>query len=226
LRRNSVESPARVLIADHSLTRLTVRMALEQDHALAIETEAGHAEQAIVEAERTQPDVCLVGWDIPGGGLATVRGISLVAPHCAVVALASTRNADDLLAAVRSGAIGYVDGGTTSEGLRKTVHAVLLGEAAVPRSMVRDIVLELRTSSLVTTNVSEREGQVLTMLRGGHSTADIARRLQISPITVRRHISELVQKFGVSDREGLLRGDQVDRPSPDSGPQPSNPAAP
>jgi DNA-binding NarL/FixJ family response regulator len=225
LTRNSVD-PARVLIADHSLTRLTVRMALEQDDALEIETEAGHAEEAIVEAERTQPDVCLVGWDIPGGGLATVQGIFRVAPNCAVVALASTSNTDDLLAAVRSGAIGYVHGGTTSEGLRKTVQAVLSGEAAVPRSMVRDIVLELRASALVPTNVSEREGQVLTMLRGGHSTTEIARRLQISPVTVRRHISELVQKFGVSDREGLLRAEQVDRMSTESGPQPSNTAAP
>ncbi len=52
-------------------------------------------------------------------------------------------------------------------------------------------------------SLTPRESQVLGMLRRGHGTASIAERLSIAPVTVRRHISELVQKLGVTDRAAL-----------------------
>jgi DNA-binding NarL/FixJ family response regulator len=54
-------------------------------------------------------------------------------------------------------------------------------------------------------NVTPREGEVLEMLGRGFSTSEIARRLAISPITVRRHTSDLVRKIGVEDRAALVR---------------------
>ena len=75
--------------------------------------------------------------------------------------------------------------------------------------MVRELIRELRTATALG-GVTEREAQVLGMLRRGHSTAEIASRLQISPVTVRRYISELVRKLGVDNRAALVGFDDND----------------
>jgi DNA-binding CsgD family transcriptional regulator len=69
--------------------------------------------------------------------------------------------------------------------------------------MVRDLLLELRGIGYGE-GLTQREAQVLGMLRRGHPTAAIAARLGITPVTVRRHISRLVHKLGVETRAGLL----------------------
>jgi DNA-binding NarL/FixJ family response regulator len=177
--------------------------------------ETGDAEHAILEAQRLQPDVCIVGWDLPGGGLAAIHGIVSVAPGSSIVVLSEQRDVEDLLAAVRAGAVGYLPGSFDKDQLRRVVRGVAAQEAAVPRAMVRELILELRSATAMG-GVTEREAQVLGMLRRRYTTAQIAQRLEISPITVRRYISDLMRKLGVDSREDLLRLDRGgDRSSAD-----------
>jgi DNA-binding NarL/FixJ family response regulator len=190
----------RLLIADCAPTRAGIRLALEDEADVC--AEAADAEQAIRAAKHQQPDVCLVGRDISGDGLAAVRGICRAAPNAAVVVLAQLSDADEMLEAVRAGAIGYVPGPLDAEALRRIVRSVVANEAVIPRSMVLELMLELRgghTDGLLT----GREAQVLGMLRRGHTTASIAERLEVAPVTVRRHISEVVHKLGVENRAAL-----------------------
>lgn len=178
-------------------------MALANDVEVCAEVADSH--EAIRAAKREEPDVCLVGRNVRGDWLAAVGGISRAAPGAAVVVLGRPDHADDLLASVRAGAIGYVPEGVSADQLRKVIGAIAANEAVVPRSMVLDLLLELRGGSELLTR---REAQVLGMLRRGHSTASIADRLKIAPVTVRRHISELVHKLGVADRAALVaKGD-------------------
>lgn len=171
--------------------------------AVEVCAEAGDAEQAIRAAMREQPDLCLVGREIAGDGLAAVRGICRAAPNAAVVVLARVRDADDLIESVRAGAIGYVPDPLDGDGLRTVVRAIVSNEAVVPRSMVLELLLELRGRGNGAGTLTNRESQVLGMLRRGHSTAAIAERLSIAPVTVRRHISDLVRKLGVENRAAL-----------------------
>lgn len=194
-------SDIRLLIAERDATRLGIKMALGPK--IAVCAEVGGAEQAIRAAMREQPDVCLVGRDIPGGGLKAVRGICRAAPNSAVVVLAEASEADDLLECIRAGVIGYVPGALDGERLRRVIDAVAVNEAVIPRSMVLELVLELRGSGANGGLLTGRETQVLRLLRRGLSTAAIAERLEIAPVTVRRHISELVHKLGVEDRSEL-----------------------
>jgi two-component system nitrate/nitrite response regulator NarL len=187
----SIERPARVLIADMALQRAGLAAALAEDAALEVCAEADDAEGAIIEAGRTRPHVCLVGWDIPGGGLTAVEGIYFAAPGSAVVVLGGSSDIDDLLSALRAGAVGYVPAGVSSAGLRR---------------VVRNLILELRSQAPAHSGVTRRESQVLDMLRQGQATEQIARRLRISPVTVRRHISELMHKLGVENRAALIGG--------------------
>lgn len=191
----------RLLIVDRAPTRAGIRLAL--NGGVEVCAEADDAEQAIRAAMREQPDLCLVGDHIAGDGLAAIRGVCRAAPGCAVVVLAQAHDADYLLECVRAGAVGYVPGALDAERLNRVVRAAANNEAVVPRSMVLELVLELRGGGSGADALTARESQVLGMLRRGHRTADIAERLSIAPVTVRRHISELVRKLGVENRAAL-----------------------
>ena len=177
-------------------------MALDGDAEVCAEVD--DVAQAIRAAKREQPDVCLISRALCGDGMATVRGICRAAPNVALVVLAANSDDEDLLDAIRAGAIGYVPGGLDAARLRRIVQAVASNEAVVPRAMVLDLVMELRGGGAGADALTSREAQVLGMLRRGHTTSAIAERLGIAPVTVRRHISELVHKFGVEDRTQLL----------------------
>jgi DNA-binding NarL/FixJ family response regulator len=190
-----------LMIVDNEATRAGIRMALVEQASVC--AEAWDAKTAIRAAMRTQPDVCLIGSQIPGGGVAAVRGICRAAPRCAVVVLAPHHDVDELIDSVRAGAVGYVPGTRVADCLARIIRAVAANEAVVPRSMVLELLLEMRNVGS-RGGVSRRESQVLGMLRRGHSTAEIAKRIEIAPVTVRRHISELVRKLGVADRSELV----------------------
>lgn len=191
----------RLLIVDRAATRVGIRMAL--GGTVAVCGEADDTEHAIRAAMQQQPDLALVGDHIPGDGLAAIRGICRAAPGCAVVVLAGGDDADYLLECVRAGAVGFVPGALDAERLRRVVAAAAANEAVVPRSMVLELVLELQGGGTGSDGLTSRESQVLGMLRRGHKTSEIADRLAIAPVTVRRHISELVRKMGVENRAAL-----------------------
>lgn len=197
----AVTPSVRLLIADRPAMRLGVRNAVEGE--VEVCAEADNAEQAIRAAKREQPDVCLIAWELAGGGPAAVRGVSRAAPGAAVIVLADECDVDAMLEAVRAGAVGYAPGGLSVDRLHKLINAVSAGEAVLPRSLVRDLLLEIRSSGRASDGLTGREAQVLGMVRRGHSTASIASRLDIAPVTVRRHISELVRKLGVDGRSAL-----------------------
>jgi DNA-binding NarL/FixJ family response regulator len=196
-----VTDQLRLLIADRAATRVGIRMAL--DGAVMVCGEADDAEQAIRAAKREQPALCLIADHIAGDSLAAIRGICRAAPGCGVVVLAQDHDPDYLLECVRAGAVGYVPGALDAERLNRVVKAAANNEAVVPRSMVLELVLELRGGGSGADELTARESQVLGMLRRGHRTAEIAERLAIAPVTVRRHISELVRKLGVENRAAL-----------------------
>ena len=195
----ALTSRLRVLIADQAPMRLGIRLALEGDVDVCAEVADSH--EAVGAAKREQPDVCLVGGNFTADWLGAVRGICRAAPNAAVVVLGQRQEADDLLAAVRAGAIGYIPNELSADQLRRVMRAVAAHEAVVPRAMVLDLLLELRTGE--DDLLTRREAEVLGMLRRGRSTAAIAERLAVAPVTVRRHISELVRKLGVENRAAL-----------------------
>jgi DNA-binding NarL/FixJ family response regulator len=192
----------RLLIVDNAPTRAGIRMALGDDVLVCAE-ETG-LDHAIRAAKREQPDIAFIGREVAGDWRALVRGVCRAAPLCAVVVLAESSDADDMLESVRAGAVGYVPGALDAERIRRVFRALQGSEAVVPRAMVNELLSELRGTHNAENGLTGREAQVLGMLRRGHSTAWIAERLQIAPVTVRRHISELVHKLGVESRSDLV----------------------
>lgn len=216
--------PATVLIADHPLTRLGIRVLLDPEPYLQTCAEATDAAEAIRVAGRMRPDVCLIGWQLPGSGLAAVAGIARVSPGSAVVIVGGLESEDDLIAALRSGAMGYLPTRSASRSLVRVIRRVLAGEMVVPRAMVGALVSELRGGGARGGKLTARESQVLRLLERGRSTGEMAQQLGISPVTIRRHVSDLVRKLGVESRASLInrRGRLPGRPrsGPDLRPGP------
>ena len=195
----------RLMVGDNGATRLGVRIALRG--MVEICAEADNATQAIRAAKVYQPEICIIGDGLGGDTLAAVRGVCRVAPDAKVIVMAKVCNPEDMLDVVRSGAVGYVPSDVNVQHLRRIVGAVAADEAAVPRTMVLDLLREVRAAGEEAAVLTRRETQVLGMLRRGQSTATIAERLEVAPVTVRRHISALVHKLGVEDRS-MLVGEQ------------------
>lgn len=202
----------RVLIAsDQRPTRAGVRLALE---SLATCSEASDAASAIDAAVREQPNVCLLDVDMPGDGLNAAAEISARVPQSAIVMLTHEVSEHEFFESIRAGASGYLPDEIAAERLPYVVTGVLRGEAAIPRHLVSTLIDELRgrerRRQLLlhhrrSVHLSRREWEVLELLRDRRSTQEIARILGISDVTVRRHISMLMKKLGVDDREEALR---------------------
>jgi len=173
--------------------------------------EAASVPDAVERAIAQQPDLCLVDLALPGGGLAVVAKIAKAVPQTAVVVLAETEDKSDVLAVFERGASGYLLKGIGANELAASLRAAANGEPALSRALVPLLVSQVRRghrrqlalpSGVVV--LTAREWDVGELLRDGHPTREIASRLGLSPVTVRRHVGLLMKKFGAADREAVV----------------------
>lgn len=208
----SAPVPTVVIADDHQITRLGVRMALLGDR-FDVVGEAEDCDGAVRAVLAKEPDVCLLDIYMPGGGLEAAQAITERAPSTAVVMLTVSDSTEDVLAALRAGAVGYLPKDTRPDRLAAALCGVLKGEAALPRALVGRVLSEFRGLSSPTADplriggieLTPRESEILRLLRAGKTTLEIGELLSLSPITVRRHISTGVSKLGVADRDAALR---------------------
>lgn len=202
-----------VLVADdHAPTRAGVRASLDVE-GFDVVGEASNARTAVDLATELKPDVCLLDIHMPGGGIAAADEISRSLPNCAVVMLTYSRDDDDLFDSLRAGARGYLLKDMDPDRLGPALHGVLAGEAALPRSLVSRVLDEFQGRSRRKlfvktqrpTQLTSREWEVMELLREGLSTEEVARRLFVSPGTVRVHISSVLKKLRVPDRASAIR---------------------
>lgn len=136
-------TPTRVLIADdHPLIRLGIRCELE-DAGFEVCAEAPDGAGALADAIRTEPDLCLLDLNMPGGGLETARAIKESVPETKVVMLTSSEEQNDILGAILAGASGYLGKDTEPDRLPHVIRAVVRGEIVVPRAFVSTLVARL-----------------------------------------------------------------------------------
>jgi DNA-binding NarL/FixJ family response regulator len=184
-------------------------MALGADH-FAVVGEAADAQAAISTALSEQPDICVLDAELPGGAVKATAAIVGNLPRTAVVLLADRRTDGPMLDAVRAGAVGYLYKDMDPERLRFALRGVTQGEAALPRTLVKRLMVEFRarakgrTALGLDVDLTPREWDVLDLISQGSSTADAAASLAISEVTVRRHLSSAVAKLGVPSREAAV----------------------
>ncbi|MBA2262683.1 MAG: response regulator transcription factor [Solirubrobacterales bacterium] len=201
-----------VLADDHVPTRAGIRAALEE-HGFTVCAEVGSGPAAVEAAREHAPDICLLDIQMPGGGIAAAAEITAALSQTQVIMLTASERDEDLFAALQAGAAGYLTKHTDPARLPLAIQGVLDGEAAIPRHLVTRVLDEFRERPQRrrprllggrAADLSEREWQVLELLREGLTTKAIAVRLGVSDVTVRRHISAAVGKLGVEDRGAAI----------------------
>lgn len=203
----------RIVVADaYAPFRLGLRIALEQG-GFVIAGEATTGPDAVDLALTEAPDLCLIDLSLPRGGLATARAISTALPETAVVMLATPGGSDDVLRAIRAGASGCLLKTMDVERLPVALRAVLDGEPAIPRALVRRLVEDIQERERPRVlpfirgqrvSLTPRQGQVLDLMRQQLPTREIAHRLGISEVTVRRHASAVMHKLDAPDRSAAV----------------------
>jgi DNA-binding NarL/FixJ family response regulator len=202
-----------VIADDHAPTRAGVRASLDGGDFVVV-AEAHDADSAVAAVHREQPDVVLLDIHMPGSGIAAAVTIGERFTDVAVVMLTVSRDDDDLFASLKAGAMGYLLKDMDPTRLAPALQGVLDGEAALPRTLVARVLSEFRTAERRPSlpflkqrgvQLTDREHEVLVMLRDGLSTAEIANRLGRSPVTVRRHVSATLAKLRVPDRKAMAR---------------------
>lgn len=202
-------APTRIVVADdHPRTRSQIRRVLETS-GFEVVAEAADATGTVAAALHHRPEICLIDVHMPGGGVRAVGEIAVTAPEITLVMYTVSDADEDLFAALRAGAAGYLLKDTDPLRLPLALKGLLTGEAAVPRHLLRRLLEDYRTRppsrAAIRAGLTDREWDVLELLRHGLTTREIADRLYVAPVTVRSHIASALHKLGARDRTEALR---------------------
>jgi DNA-binding NarL/FixJ family response regulator len=201
-----------LIVDDHPLTREALSSLLRA-HGFDVAGEAADGKTAVAEAARLLPDLVLLDLSMPGmDGLAALPQLRAAAPDCEVVVLTASGTEENLLAAIRGGAAGYLLKSEPPERIARFLEGVANGEAALSGSIARRLLDEVRTGNdrgsgvpdAIAEALSAREVEVLLLLDDHLGTDEIAGRLFISEHTVCSHVKSLLRKLNVSSRREAL----------------------
>lgn len=224
-RTTPAQRPFRVLIADdHPLVRAGVRMLVDRQDDMRCVAEASSAQEAVDAAGACKPDVAVVDLRMPGatGVWATQRIVAAI-PAVRVLVLTMHGEQESLSAALCAGARGYALKESGLDDIIRAIRAVGHGEAFFGPAVANHI-LELFADAPCTAmrafpDLTEREHEILELLAHGSSNGQIAYGLELSPKTVRNHVSNICNKLRVVDRaQAALRARDagIGLPSPTS----------
>lgn len=202
---------AKILVASSQpVLREGVRATLAETPYL-VWFEADDRLLAVSAASTGQPDVCLVDIDLREGGLAATWEIVRAVPSTSVIVLADRSTETDLLDAVRAGARGFLGKDLQSPGLAQAIRSVIAGEAVIPRRLVGRLLDAVRAGGVGEARstgrpagLTPREIEILQLVCDGRSTKHIAAKLFVAPVTVRTHVSSILHKLCVGDRQALV----------------------
>ncbi|MEV4413629.1 response regulator transcription factor [Catellatospora sp. NPDC049609] len=213
--------PVRVLLADdQSLFREALAVLLGVHDDIEVVGEAGDGAQALDRAAALRPDVVLMDLRMPVlDGVAATRRMRAEQPGVRVIVLTTFDDDEEVFAALRAGALGYLLKDASSAQLVEAVHAAARGEAVLQPSVAAKVVAQFarlpagpgepRPQPLVVP-LSERELDVLRLLAGGRSNREIAAELFLAEGTVKNHVTNVLAKLDARDRtQAALRAREL-----------------
>ena len=203
-------STIRVVIADdHSVVRMGVRAMLTAEAGFEVVGEAEDGDVAITQTLELDPDILLLDLAMPRlPGLEAMRAIMGRSPRVKIILLTSTISTQQIIEALQIGARGIVEKGSVAGELLKAVRTVLAGDYWIGGQRVANLLHALRELMAKAAAVPEkktygltpRELEVVNSIVEGCSNKDIAKEFTISEETVKRHLSNIFDKTGVSTR--------------------------
>ena len=214
-------SAVRVLVVDdQALFREALTTLLGARPEVEVVGEAGNGHQALERAAALQPDVVLMDLHMPVlDGIAAIRRLRAEQPGVRVLALTTFDDDEDVFAALRAGAAGYLLKDVSSDRLVEAVLSAARGESVLQPSVAAKVVARFaqlddaprsRPQPLVVP-LSDRELDVLRLLADGRSNREIAAALFLAEGTVKNHVTNVLGKLGARDRtQAALRARALD----------------
>jgi DNA-binding NarL/FixJ family response regulator len=200
--------PSVFIVDDHSFFRAGLRSLLAE-HGFPVVGEAPTGEAAMPLIERRLPDVVVMDLSMPGmSGAAATRLLRTRFPSMAVLVVTVAAGEADVLGALDAGAAGYLLKDSAPDEIVRALEAALDGDTPLSPRVARLVVERARASAgrsdgeagAAAAELSERELEILRLLAEGLDNSEIGLRLYLSPTTVKRHISAIFRKLGVSNR--------------------------
>jgi two-component system, NarL family, response regulator NreC len=201
-----------LLVDDHAVIRLGMRMLFDSEPDIEIVAEAENGRQAVTAVQEFNPDVVLMDIGLPDmSGIEVTRLIKEQSPATAIVALTIHEDKEYFFKMLDAGATGYVPKRAAPEELLTAIRTAAMGEVYLFPSMAKYLVkdyLEQQSpdeekESL--NNLTPREQEVLVHLAEGATNQEIAEKLVISPKTVARHRENIMHKLNMHSRTELVK---------------------
>lgn len=202
-----------VIIDDHAVLRMGLRMLIESREGLKVVGEAGDRTETLAVIAREQPDIILLDIDLGGvNGPELIPQMRSIARNARVIILTGVRDEETHLRAVRIGAMGLVLKDKAEEFLISAIERVNAGEVWLSRAMIGNVFTEIFDGGpdlpgpdeerIATLTVRERE--VISLLAEGLRNKQVAERLFISETTVRHHLTSVFTKLELNGRFELV----------------------
>jgi DNA-binding NarL/FixJ family response regulator len=202
-----------VLADDQALVRSGLRALLANSDDIQVVGEAADGREAVAVVTRTQPDVVLMDVRMPGlDGIAATQRITAEQglSDVAIIMLTTFDEDDQIFAAIRAGASGYLLKDAEPDDLREAIRVVAAGDALLSASVTRKVMEGIVSGPAGVADhgrlseLTDREREVLTGVGRGLSNDEIAAEIHISPATARTYVSRILTKLGARDRAQLV----------------------
>jgi DNA-binding NarL/FixJ family response regulator len=198
-----------LLVDDQALFREALATLLGVRPEIEVVGEAGDGDAALRQAAELRPDVVLMDLHMPVlDGIAATRRLRVEQPGVRVLALTTFDDDEDVFAALRAGAVGYLLKDVSSDRLVEAVLAAARGESVLQPSVAARVVARVaqlpedapRRPQPLVVPLSDRELEVLRLLADGSSNREIAASLFLAEGTVKNHVTNVLAKLGARDR--------------------------
>jgi DNA-binding NarL/FixJ family response regulator len=197
-----------LLVDDDDLMRAGLKAVLSTDAGIEVVAEAGDGRSAVVAARRHGPDVVLMDVRMPDlDGIAATREVVAVSPEIKVAILTTFEQDDYIFGALNAGASGFLLKRTKPEELIAAIHTLAAGDSLLSPSVTRRVIERMTDQPVPDSSAKEllerltpREREVLELISGGLSNAEIAATFVIEESTVKTHVKRILMKLRLRDR--------------------------
>lgn len=195
-----------LLVDDHTLFRSGIRLILQRNPEFEIVGEASDGLEGVKRAKQLKPDVVLMDLNMPGlSGLEAMQLIVEDLPETAVLMLTVSEEAEDLTAALKSGARGYLLKNIDADYLNQSIKRAAAGVPVIADAMTAKLVMQFRSGNNVTVEperekLTPRERETMVCLARGESNKEIARNLDVAESTIKIHVQNILKKLNLNSR--------------------------
>ena len=206
-----------VVADDHPLLRDGVIRTLQNKNGIEVLGEAGSTDEAVQRVIDCKPDIALLDISMPGNGIEAARKISNLPDAPKVIMLTVSEEEDDIIAALKAGALGYVLKGVRAEELVSVVRSVHDGQSYIPPALAAQVLIAMndpkpkpKSTGELLDLLTARETEILKLVSIGNSNKEVGLELELQEKTVKHYMTTIHQKLHAKNRvEAAIKAHEV-----------------